>query len=509
MFLNSLFPKLKIHGYNNGFATNSSSSHSVVIDKNNILKDNYDKSNNFFGWENFILKDKENKLKYLSWQIKHSLDYITENELLINTLVKNLLDIDTVDFNFSYSGVDHNSIWNLPVENIKDISFYRELKEYILRDDVVIVGGNDNEEEDYLRDIGFKDKDFNNSFMFSLCNRKNIRCKKDGDYWIFFDVKRGEKIRFSFNDNVKKYEKSKIPELVDLNITDFCDNGCKFCYKDSTNKGKHANYQDILKIHQALSNMGVFEVALGGGEPTKHPEFNTIITLDSWKDPVTRPIINFSTYSTDWLTDEDIVKNVKRYVGGIGVSIHSVDDIENILKPITEKINGKAYSFYSYLNNDMRNKEYCAITAQHAFGSVPFDDFMNILEKCDEQCIHLLLLGYKTTGRGNSFNIYNYTDEQLKEIFLFIKDSNTIKLSVDTLFANNYKKYLDELEIPDYRYCVNEGKFSCYIDAVSKTMSPSSFDVTIKDKLNIKENYDYYYDYKELVNNILENYAKY
>lgn len=241
-----LFPKLKIHGYNNGFATNSSSSHSVVIDRDNIIKpffetNDYDtRVKYYFGWDDFILKDRETKFKYLMFQMYQNLDFL-KNELHKKILLEKMLNIETSFTEIYNISIDHNSIWNIPIENINDFSFYRELKNFILRDDVAIVGGNDNDStlEDDLMEQGIN---FNHplSSLFPYSNPKNLRCKKDNDYWIFFDIKYGTKVRFSFNDNAPKYEKSEVPELVDLNITDFCDKGCKFCYKDSTQKGKHA-----------------------------------------------------------------------------------------------------------------------------------------------------------------------------------------------------------------------------------------------------------------------------
>lgn len=507
-----LFPKLKIHGYNNGFATNSSSSHSVVIDRDNIIKpffetNDYDtRVKYYFGWDDFILKDKNTKFKYLMCQIYQNLDFL-KNELHKKILLEKMLNIETYFTEIYNISIDHNSIWNIPIENINDFSFYRELKNFILRDDVAIVGGNDNDStlEDDLMEQGIN---FNHplSSLFPYSNPKNLRCKKDNDYWIFFDIKYGTKVRFSFNDNAPKYEKSEVPELVDLNITDFCDKGCKFCYKDSTQKGKHASLNDIETIYNALKEIGVFEIAIGGGEPTKHPDFTYIISLGQYEDTINKPIINFSTYSTDWLNDKEIVRQVKKCVGGIGVSVHNVNDIINILKPITKKINDKNYQCNSYMGYNFDLNKNCYITAQHAFGSVSYNEFIKILKKCIKHDIPLLLLGYKTTGRGNDYNPIKYNHRELTNIFKLIRESYGLTLSIDTLFANKYKKYLDKMEIPECRYSIQEGRFSCYIDAVNKTMSPSSFDTNIKDEFEIGDDED---ENNILKETILENYSKY
>lgn len=100
-----LFPKLKIHGYNNGFATNSSSSHSVVIDRDNIIKpffetNDYDsKIKYYFGWDDFILKDKNTKLKYLIYQIYQNLDFL-KNELHKKFFLKKCLILKPILLKF-------------------------------------------------------------------------------------------------------------------------------------------------------------------------------------------------------------------------------------------------------------------------------------------------------------------------------------------------------------------------------------------------------------------------
>lgn len=65
--------------------------------------------------------------------------------------------------------------------------------------------------------------------------------------------------------------------------------------------------------------------------------------------------------------------------------------------------------------------------------------------------------------------------EGFKAVMEFL--GNTwIPISVDTVFIQSYKAELDELNISDLRYTTEEGKFSCYIDAVNGAVKKSSFD---------------------------------
>ena len=85
----------------------------------------------------------------------------------------------------------------------------------------------------------------------------------------------GKTIRFSL-DPTKDIEELTYPEFYDVKITDYCEGNCSYCYMDSTCKGKH--HTDILgKIDSYFGKMSdnerPFQVAIGGGEPTTHPEF--------------------------------------------------------------------------------------------------------------------------------------------------------------------------------------------------------------------------------------------
>lgn len=74
-------PSPKIIYFRQSFATNSSSSHSVLFFKDDIsslINDNVSQvssDDGTFGWEDFILKSKEEKIKYLHSQIAESWRY--------------------------------------------------------------------------------------------------------------------------------------------------------------------------------------------------------------------------------------------------------------------------------------------------------------------------------------------------------------------------------------------------------------------------------------------------
>lgn len=132
---------MKIINIRAGFATNSSSSHSVLFCDPEALKNVEDylcDRDGRFGWEYFVAKSKKEKFRYLLafsdsvdreiYSKKYSGDFWNHEE-------------DAGDLG-DYS-VDHQSC-----DNLKYSSFDEAVKKYVLDDQVVIVGGNDNSDND-------------------------------------------------------------------------------------------------------------------------------------------------------------------------------------------------------------------------------------------------------------------------------------------------------------------------------------------------------------------------
>lgn len=249
---------MKIHNVRLGFATNSSSSHSIVF-FNSPPEDNYVKSE--YGWDFFTLSSADAKLDYLSLCLFSALRREKVSLALAVDIVQAWTGkkIELEDGRWPGGYVDHQSILTLPRSwdgTGIDKRFYEELEKYLLRPGVAILGGNDNMPEDHPlrshgKDITLPIRDLG----------PNIVARKDGNYWAIFNRDTGAKIRFSFDDNVPMPYRASAPELVDLKITDYCPYECEFCYQSSSRQGKHA--ERMYPIYDALEKLRVFEVAVG------------------------------------------------------------------------------------------------------------------------------------------------------------------------------------------------------------------------------------------------------
>lgn len=84
----------------------------------------------------------------------------------------------------------------------------------------------------------------------------------------------GKTMRF-LCDHSKPMSKLTYPEFYDVKITNKCNGDCPYCYQDS--KIDEPQSDIITKIKKYFEPMNMnqrpFQVAIGGGEPTLHPQF--------------------------------------------------------------------------------------------------------------------------------------------------------------------------------------------------------------------------------------------
>lgn len=460
---------MKIHNLRVGFATNSSSSHSVVIIPDDMVgKVSDDPSGPDYGWEHFTLSSPEEKLRYLAAQMFSSFREVSdEHEAIRNDFVKvfgeyieGYADCEHTTTSSYGEGenerhyleapyVDHQSAFNFQTY---DETFLRFMIRHMMSKNVVVLGGNDNDGE-MTPPKGAVPDEFFTEFIHSD-HANDIIQRKDGENYSLFNRSSGKKIRFSFDPDVE-YDKASAPELVDVKITDFCTKGCNFCYQSSTKEGMHAPLERIKAVFDMLSEMEVFEVALGGGEPTSHPDFAEILRYAHEK----RIKPNFTTFTADWLENEEILEAVKQYVGGIGVSCLDAKGVE-----MAREIK-KHFGWGSNVS----------VMAQHVVGSVPVEVTMKLIKEAGEKWLPILLLGYKKVGFGSHYNAFEPTDKEMAVVGRLILEQTSRGVSVDTALVDNYPKFIEVLGAPKALVSSPEGKFSCYVDAVTERMAASSY----------------------------------
>jgi len=98
-------------------------------------------------------------------------------------------------------------------------------------------------------------------------------------YSTVFSPDTGFFARVEDNGAVEPFWSEHGPELMDISITNWCDMGCSVCYRESHRTGKHMGLSDYEMIMKQAAEVGVLQVALGGGNPNQHPDFCKMLEI--------------------------------------------------------------------------------------------------------------------------------------------------------------------------------------------------------------------------------------
>lgn len=286
-------------------------------------------------------------------------------------------------------------------------------------------------------------------------------CRKDDvyNYWTVFNQNTGAILRMSFDPQAPEIQQASVPEIVDLCITTKCNTACPWCFMDSKKEGQDVSDNDIYSIINVLRKNKVFEVAIGGGEPTLHPKFfNNLSTF------VYDGIIpNFSTRSTEWMNDPAKVGKVIENVGNFAFSVSTGKQLLDVYALAAKVgLNGKL-AFHYILGTG----ELDAILYAASIRNVP-----------------VTLLGFKSNGRGACF-LEKMSAQQKKEMMggwldtvSEAKEKNRCpRVGVDSAIVEQFREQIEEkLKVSRYFLSPSDGKFSMFINGVNKTYGRSSFD---------------------------------
>lgn len=253
-------------------------------------------------------------------------------------------------------------------------------------------------------------------------------------YKALFDESNGYTLRIG-EDGKDPFWKENGPELLDVSITNYCEKNCDFCYRGSNPNGKFMSLGLYERILQNAVDAGVFQIAIGGGNPNQHPQFVEILKL-------TREYGIIPSYTTNGqgMTIE-IYAASKKYAGAIAVSwyypytdakkviencylydipvnIHFVLDAENIgearelLKnKCVEHVNAIIFLAYKPVGNVKRNvlqkgrelDEFIEELLQYKGCQIGFDSCMisHLVEK--SKLINLCSIDFCEAGRFSAF----------------------------------------------------------------------------------------------------------
>ena len=473
-----------------GFATNSSSTHSICLLPKPPSGDSVGRwtatpEKGAYYFQTFSRTTPEAKADYLCCDMEHQVFRIvapTRSWLLPDWKATGLddeamPDVDESSHRFaraytsatfgveapSGGDIDHQSCFSFPLDkNLPHVGFARWYFDRVVNNPrVVIFGGHDGKKSPAKPkgtvEVGLLPHD---EYQHPLT------CHDRGDHWLLWGKTDGTKLRIPKVDGVE-IRHTTIPELVDLKITDFCNVGCAFCYQGSTGRGEHTQV-DTYALKDLLVELGVREVALGGGEPTDWPDLYDFVVLAAEKF-----VVNLTTRRPEKLS-----KAVWGAVGSVGFSCERAEDLQSAVHRL--KIMGV----------DVEKK----LVAHVILGATPLDEAVAILKLAEENEIEVLLLGYKTDGRGAAFAPHDHAGWVARLRSEFFKNEWWAgpKLGIDTKLAQEYGPNLtSQLGVQPKWMVGEEGAFSLYIDVVSMTFAKSSYGAQERFDLPPAEQGDY------------------
>ena len=423
------------------FETNSSSSHALIFAMD-LVED--PPQGCYFGWENFFLRSRKWKLRYFAAQMVSAygpfgkLEKVLSNVFTSEELVSLLVDGSTEGL-----GVDHQSVWPRFVtpQGEPEIGFLRDLKKFVVDHPLVAVaGGNDN--SGAYRPAGCVE-----ARVFPWWWDGECVVTRNGNYWLCFDPGRGHKMRVTFGNEAPKAE---FPESIDLKITSYCDRECPWCYESASRQGRHAPLDRIVEFFEKIKGQ-VMEVAIGGGEPTLHPDFHWIVRAAKERGIVP----NFTTRSISWLSDPVICKAIGECVGGIGFSVCTEEDLRMARELVSEL--GKRGDPDELRRVDVIWHVVEGITPSRIVRELPYGP--------------LLILGYKRMGRGKTF-------QPLPEKW----DEKSVKgwglaryVAFDTVFVKEHEWTKRLAAENPYYWAGDDGEFTIAVDLVENRVGRASY----------------------------------
>jgi len=197
--------------------------------------------------------------------------------------------------------------------------------------------------------------------------------------------------------------------------------------------------EDYIWLMREAAKVGVYQVALGGGNPNQHPEFVKILKLTREEYGI---VPNYTTNGRG--LSANVLAATKKYCGAIALSVtnENVDVLDAVSKFESFQIR---YNFHFVLSSET------------------IDRAIDILQKEDVPCSlnAIVFLNYKHINDNSSLTTLN--DERKLSIFLRLaKKKHTFKVGFDSCLVSALGKHFKEES-----YCIegcDSARFSMFVD---------------------------------------------
>jgi len=290
-------------------------------------------------------------------------------------------------------------------------------------------------------------------------------------------------VTFRWGINLKDNPKSAPwPELADISISNHCSKQCNFCYRNSKPDGSFislSNYKFILDNLSDKKWGKVFQVAIGGGEPTEHPDLIEILKITRQRGIIP----NYTTNGE--IVSMEILDATKKFCGAVAISINNftITKQEIIKKFINKKIKTNIHFILSKksINNAVK------------ILNGDFDEYLKGVNS-------VIFLTYKPFGRAIKENMLEKGVSFNNFIKLIDKPKTKLRFGFDACFVPTLMKYTSvNTDFIDSCEC---GFFSVYIDE-NLNVKPCSFTNNDDFTINLKNK-----TFKDIWQNYYEKYRQ-
>lgn len=264
---------------------------------------------------------------------------------------------------------------------------------------------------------------------------------KNGNYMVYINPETGDKIR---NSRGNKFMPS-FAENCDVTITERCDGQCAFCYAGCTPDGKHgdlnAKFLDTLHPYT--------ELAINGNDMS-HPDLIPFLERMKTRMVFVNVTINQKHFEQHFGLIKDLQQ--KGLIKGVGVSLN------------------KTTPQFIQLVKSVRNVVIHVIN-----GIVTRDDWYNL----QNNDLDVLILGYKTTGRGDDYLCKNQgkverNQEWLRESLpISFNKFRTVEFDNLALEQLDVRSMVSE-DLWNSHYMGDDGDFTFFINLVGNYFAENS-----------------------------------
>jgi radical SAM protein with 4Fe4S-binding SPASM domain len=244
------------------------------------------------------------------------------------------------------------------------------------------------------------------------------------------------------------------PVHASLEITTKCNLRCKHCYRLNNNvEDKELSFEQVTKIIDQLSQIGVRIIELTGGEVTTHPRVIEIIEYAARKMNLVGVLTNGVKF------DDYRIEELKPYKDKIiwSISLDSLDEEYH------DQFRGKIGAYRNTVRTirNLRNNDFFVKVAM----SVTVDNINQIIPSIDfaHEELNANVFGFSTIlpfGRGDELNNIDLDDSMIMQLIEAQK------------YSKRYPNFVREITPNDITNMINKTK-NCGMGWKSVTIDPS------------------------------------